>query len=74
MPSIDVPQPARKEHFSGVTVQPMIKPDGYELIIGSSIDPQFGPVLFVGAGGQLVEVFKDRALGCRHSMPHSRGA
>jgi acetyltransferase len=40
----------------------MIPPDGYELILGSSIDPQFGPVLLFGAGGQLVEVLKDRAL------------
>ncbi len=52
-----------KEHFLGVTVQPMIKLDGYEIIVGSSIDRQFGPVLLFGAGGQLVEVFKDRALG-----------
>src|SRR6056297_814486 len=37
--------------------------DGYELIIGSSIDEQFGPVLLFGSGGQLVEVFKDSALG-----------
>lgn len=51
------------EHFGGVTVQPMVKLDGYELIIGSSVDPQFGPVLLFGTGGQLVEVFKDRALG-----------
>ncbi len=49
-------------HFAGVTVQPMIQWTGYELIIGSSIDPQFGPVLLFGMGGQLVEVFKDRAL------------
>ncbi|MCB0064758.1 MAG: bifunctional acetate--CoA ligase family protein/GNAT family N-acetyltransferase [Caldilineaceae bacterium] len=49
-------------HFQGVTVQPMEKLDGYELIIGSSPDPQFGPVLLFGAGGTLVEVFKDRAL------------
>jgi len=49
--------------FAGVVVQPMIARDGYELILGSSIDPQFGPVLLVGAGGQLVEVFRDRALG-----------
>jgi acetyltransferase len=41
----------------------MIKLDGYEIIIGSSLDPQFGPVLLFGTGGQLVEVFKDRALG-----------
>jgi acetyltransferase len=52
------------QHFQGVTVQPMIKlKDAYELIIGSSLDPQFGPVLLFGTGGQLVEVFKDRALG-----------
>jgi acetyltransferase len=52
------------EHFQGVSVQPMItNKDGYELIIGSSIDPQFGPVLLFGAGGTLVEIFKDSALG-----------
>jgi acetyltransferase len=50
-------------HFQGVTVQPMIEwKDAYELIVGASLDPQFGPVLLFGAGGQLVEVFKDRAL------------
>ncbi|HET7748746.1 MAG TPA: bifunctional acetate--CoA ligase family protein/GNAT family N-acetyltransferase [Terriglobales bacterium] len=49
-------------HFLGVSVQPMVKHAGYELILGSSIDPQFGPVLLFGSGGQLVEVFKDRAL------------
>ncbi|HSX26121.1 MAG TPA: bifunctional acetate--CoA ligase family protein/GNAT family N-acetyltransferase [Chlamydiales bacterium] len=48
--------------FEGVTVQPMIKLDGYELILGSSIDEQFGPVLLFGSGGQLVEVYRDRAL------------
>jgi acetyltransferase len=51
------------DDFLGVTVQPMVKLDGYELIIGSSIDPQFGPVVLFGMGGSLVEVFKDRALG-----------
>jgi acetyltransferase len=50
-------------HFDGVSVQPMARLDGYELIVGSSLDPQFGPVLLFGAGGQLVEVFRDRALG-----------
>jgi acetyltransferase len=51
------------EHFNGVTVQQMINiSGGYELIIGSSIDPQFGPVLLFGSGGQLVEVFKDRSI------------
>ncbi|NKE70008.1 bifunctional acetate--CoA ligase family protein/GNAT family N-acetyltransferase [Candidatus Manganitrophus noduliformans] len=49
--------------FLGVTVQPMIARDGYELILGSSPDPEFGPVLLFGTGGTLVEVFQDRALG-----------
>ncbi|MEP6775715.1 MAG: GNAT family N-acetyltransferase, partial [Chloroflexota bacterium] len=53
------------EQIEGVTVQPMIQWTGYELIIGSSIDPQFGPVLLFGMGGQLVEVFKDRS----HALP-----
>jgi acetyltransferase len=41
----------------------MVARDGYELILGSSIDSQFGPVILFGAGGQLVEVFKDTVLG-----------
>ncbi len=49
--------------FRGVTVEPMIKSEGYELILGSSIDAQFGPVLLFGSGGQLVEVIRDYALG-----------
>ena len=50
------------DKFGGVTVQPMAKLDGYELIVGSSFDPQFGPVILFGSGGQLVEVYQDRAL------------
>jgi len=49
--------------FLGVTVQPMIdRSGGHELILGSSVDRQLGPVLLFGAGGELVEVFRDRAL------------
>lgn len=51
------------EQFQGVTVQPMIGVGGFEVIIGSGLDPELGPVLLFGAGGQLVDVFKDRALG-----------
>ncbi|MEM1251227.1 MAG: bifunctional acetate--CoA ligase family protein/GNAT family N-acetyltransferase [Cyanobacteria bacterium P01_H01_bin.21] len=47
----------------GVTVQPMVSLTGYELIIGSSVDEQLGPVLLFGSGGQLVEIYRDRALG-----------
>jgi acetyltransferase len=58
-----VTRTAGKEHFLGVTVQPMVRAEGYELILGSSVDSQFGPVLLFGGGGQLVEVYKDRAIG-----------
>lgn len=69
------------EHFQGVTVQPMVDlSEAYELIVGSSPDPQFGPVLLFGSGGTLVEVFKDRALGlpplnttlARHMMQRTK--
>jgi acetyltransferase len=53
---------AGEGHFQGVTVQPFAKQEGYEIILGSSLDPQFGPVLLFGTGGQLVEVFEDRSL------------
>lgn len=51
-----------REHFLGVTVQPMIALNGYEIILGSTIDVQFGPVILFGTGGKLVEVYKDRTL------------
>jgi acetyltransferase len=55
-------QPGGKD-FLGVAVEPMVNPGGgYELIVGASIDSQFGPVVLFGAGGQLVEVFRDRSL------------
>ena len=43
-------------------MQPMVQAKGYELILGSSIDPQVGPILVFGSGGELVEVTQDRAL------------
>jgi acetyltransferase len=52
----------RPEDFGGAAVQRMVSLDGYELIVGSSLDPQFGPVLLFGSGGSLVEVYRDRAL------------
>ncbi|MBL8023025.1 MAG: bifunctional acetate--CoA ligase family protein/GNAT family N-acetyltransferase [Elusimicrobia bacterium] len=50
-------------HFDGVTVQRMIRWDGYEVICGASPDPQFGPMLLFGTGGKLVEIYQDKALG-----------
>lgn len=49
--------------FLGVIVQPMINGSGYELIIGSTVDPLFSPVILFGAGGRHTEVIKDTALG-----------
>jgi acetyltransferase len=47
----------------GVTVQPMITKNGYEVIVGSKTDPLFGPVILFGMGGIFVELFGDRAVG-----------
>jgi acyl-CoA synthetase (NDP forming) len=42
----------------GISVQKMARP-GVEVIIGTSQDPQFGPVIMFGLGGLFVEVLKD---------------
>jgi len=42
----------------GVSVQKMVRP-GTEVIIGTSKDPQFGPVIMFGLGGIFVEILKD---------------
>jgi acyl-CoA synthetase (NDP forming) len=45
----------------GVLVQRMA-PKGVELILGCKRDPQFGPMVLVGTGGVMAEVFRDVAL------------
>lgn len=45
----------------GVSVQQMAKP-GTEVIIGTTTDAQFGPVMMFGLGGIFVEVMKDVAF------------
>ena len=57
-----VTEKAGPDQFLGVSVQPMVRIEGYELILGSSMDPQFGPVILFGSGGQLVEVYRDHAV------------
>ena len=47
----------------GVTVQPMIKKKGVEVIIGGKTDSLFGPVILFGMGGVGVELFKDYSIG-----------
>ena len=47
-----------------VIVMPMakdvLKGQGVELSLGLTNDPQFGPILMLGAGGTLIELLKDR--------------
>jgi acetyltransferase len=44
--------------IEGVLVSPMVQ-KGIEVIIGTKIDDQFGPVIMYGLGGVLVEILKD---------------
>ena len=47
----------------GFSVQPMVRrPGAFELIVGATEDPQFGPVLLFGQGGTAAELVKDQAL------------
>jgi acetate---CoA ligase (ADP-forming) len=46
---------------TGFLVQKMVS-DGIEMFIGMTVDPTFGPVLAVGAGGTAVELMKDIAV------------
>jgi acetyltransferase len=49
--------------IDGFTVSPMIRrPDAYELILGATEDPLFGPVLMFGQGGTAAEIIGDRAM------------
>ncbi len=42
----------------GVIVSPMAE-SGVEIIVGTKIDDQFGPIIMFGLGGVMVEVLKD---------------
>jgi len=56
-------QSARSAHpaarLDGVAVQPMAPAGGVEVIVGVSVDVQFGHVIMCGLGGILVEVLQD---------------
>lgn len=49
--------------IEGVLVQPMTEGLA-EAIVGYRHDPMIGPVVMVGMGGQLAEIYRDVALAC----------
>ncbi len=52
---------ARLDGFEAMLVEEMM-PGCVELIVGATIDLQFGPVILLGLGGTSVEIYKDTAL------------
>ena len=54
-------QHAPDARIDGVLVAPMIT-GGTELILGTTTDAIFGPVIMVGLGGVFAEIFRDTAL------------
>ena len=48
-----------------VLVAPMIEARGVEMLLGMVRDPQFGPIVVIGAGGVHVEALADAV----HAMP-----
>jgi len=50
---------AQEARLEGVTVSPMAKPGGVEVILGVFTDPQYGAVLMFGLGGIFTEIYRD---------------
>ncbi len=50
---------SKEARLEGVTVSPMAKPGGLEVIVGVLTDPQYGPVLMFGLGGIYTEIYRD---------------
>lgn len=48
-----------KAQIDGITVSPMAKPGGLEIILGMNKDPQYGPTLMFGLGGIFTEIYRD---------------
>ncbi len=50
---------APQARIDGVTVSPMAKPGGLEVILGVFTDPQYGATLMFGLGGIFTEIYRD---------------
>jgi acetate---CoA ligase (ADP-forming) len=52
----------RKLQVDGVSVSPMAKLGGLEVILGTITDPQYGPTMMFGLGGIYTEIYQDVAF------------
>lgn len=59
---------------TGLYVEPMVEGAVAELIVGITRDPLFGPVMTVGIGGVLVELFNDSVTILLPTSCHEIGA
>jgi acyl-CoA synthetase (NDP forming) len=55
----NVKKHAPKAGIDGITVSPMARPGGLEVILGMTKDPQYGPALMFGLGGIFTEIYRD---------------
>ncbi len=51
---------SKTEGFEGLLVEEQL--EGIEVIVGAKIDRQFGPVILMGLGGTMAEIYGDVAL------------
>jgi acetyltransferase len=57
-----VQRAAPQARLEGVTIESMVAQAAYELILGSRLDPDFGPVILFGMGGVFTELLRDVAF------------
>jgi acyl-CoA synthetase (NDP forming) len=50
---------APNARLDGITVSPMAKPGGAEVIVGVFTDPQYGAAMMFGLGGIFTEIYRD---------------
>jgi acetyltransferase len=58
-----VRQHSETAEFQGVAIQPMVREKGWELLVGSKNDSQFGSVILFGTGGTAAESFNEVTVG-----------
>lgn len=71
----EILESVRRNHpeaaVNGVSIEPMVsKPNGRELMVGSTRDAVFGPVITFGEGGNRVDVHRDRSVALPPLNPY----